>query len=250
MREVFLVIGLFVVGAGRLPAAIGTAPPAEPDSLWDRAVAIVGRADRSVAARIETRTDYYGGDGKRMETHQQVETLTGWNAEEPIRKTELARDVVKKSGLSVAIDLGAQDNPFAATLDGRASHARAGEDTLDGRPCVTYRFEEQPAPGNEEKIGVLVGTAWIERESAIPLQITYRPKELPKHVSMYELTVRFSGRPGESAVPRTLDMQMRAGFLWYKRVVRLHKEFHDWVTVPGTTAATDSLPEAVSAGAP
>jgi hypothetical protein len=245
----------------------GAARAADRDPLWDRAAATIALAGRSVASRIETHTEVYNGRGKRMETHDKVETLTGWSGQEPIRTSERTHDVVQKSGLTVAIDLGAKDNPFFASSEGRTSHERAGEDTLDGRRCVIYRFEETPAHavpskggvppmgaacstgGKEDGIGTLVGTAWLERETGTPLKMVYRPKEMPKHVSVYDLTVFFTVLPDGSTVPRALDLQMKAGFLWYQRVVRLHKNFSDWTTPPDT-AAKDSPPSTEPADAP
>ena len=239
---------VFVLWVGLLTLHCGPARAADRDPLWDRAVATVGRANRSVASRIETRTEVYNGDEKRMETHGKIQTLTGWNGREPIWKTERTHDVVQKSGLTVAIDFGAKDNPFFASSEGRASYERAGEDTLDGHRCIIFRFEETPAPpvpsqgavpskgAKEDEVGPLVGTTWLDRETGTPLKLVYRPKKLPKHVSAYELAVYFTVLPDSSTVPRALDMQMKAGFLWYKRVVRLHKNFSDWTTPPDSLA--------------
>ncbi len=259
-------IKVFVLWVCLLTLRFGAARAADQDPLWDRAVATIALASRSVASRIETHTDVYNGSGRRMETHDKIQTRSGWNGQEPIWKSERTHDVVQKSGLTVAIDLGARDNPFFASSEGRASHERVGADTLDGHSCVIFRFEETPPPavpppggvspqgavpppeGKEDEIGTLVGTAWLERETGTPLKMVYRPKEMPKHVSVYNLTVYFSALPDGSTVPRALDMQMKAGLLWYKRVVRLHKSFSDWTTPPDAVAK-DPPPGAVPANA-
>lgn len=225
----------------------GAVRAAEQEPLWDQAVATIALAGRSVASRIETRTEVYNGKGERMETHGKVQTLTGWNGQEPLRKTDATHDVVQRSGLTVAIELGARDNPFFASLEGRATHERAGEDTLDGRRCILFRFEETPAPAaagrSEDGIGPLIGVAWLDRDTGDPLKIVYRPKEMPKHVSVYELAVEFSAQPDGSTVPRSLDLEMKAGFLWYQRVVRLHKGFYDW-TMPPDSVSIEAAPGA------
>lgn len=251
-------IKVFVLCVCLLTLRFGAARAADKDPLWDRAVETIALAGRSVASRIETCTEVRNGRGERMETHNMTQTLTGWNGQEPIRKSEVTHDVVQKSGLTVAIDVGAKDNPFFASSEGRTSYQRAGEDTLDGHRCVIFRFEETPpaaAPskggvppqgavlptgGKEDEIGTLVGTAWLERETGTPLKMVYRPKEMPKHVSAYNVTVVFSVLPDGSTVPRALDMQMKAGFLWYKRVVRLHKSFSAWTTPPDAVAKDPS----------
>ena len=266
-------IKVFVLWVCLLALRVGAARAADQDPLWDRAVATVALAGRFVASRIETHTEVYNGGGKLMETSDMIQTLTGWNDQEPIRKSEVKRDVVQQSGLTVGIDLGARDNPFFASAEGRASHVRAGEDTLDGRNCIIYRFEEIPPAGvpsqgavspqgsvpsqgvvspsgeHRDDTGTLVGTAWLERETGTPLKMVYRPKQMPKHVSVYDLTVCFVVLPDGSTVPRTLDMQMKAGFLWYKRVVRLHKSFSAWTTPPDA-AENDPSPDAEPADGP
>jgi hypothetical protein len=252
MKETAMRSKVLVLCVGLLALCLGTARAAEQDSLWNRAVATITLARRSVASRIETHTEVYNGSGKLMETHDRVETLTGWNDQEPIRKSEMKDDVVQRSGLRVGIDLGARDNPFFASSEGRTWHERAGEDTLDGHSCIVFRFEEKqpravsskgdapaqvaapPSERNADGIGTLVGMAWLERETGTPRRIVYHPKEMPAHVSNYDLTVNFSTLPDGSTVPRALDMEMKAGFLWYKRVVRLHKSFSDWTIAPDT----------------
>jgi hypothetical protein len=236
MKETVMRIRMFVLWVCLLTLRFGVAGAADRDPLWDRAVATIALASRSVASRIETHTEVYNGGGERMETHDKVETLTGWNGQEPILKSKETHDVVHKSGLTVAIDLGAKDNPFFASSEGRVGHERAGEDTLDGHRCVIFGFEETPPPGTKDEIGTLVGTAWVERDTGTPLKVVYRPKKMPKHVSTYQLAILFSVLPDSSTVPRALDMQMKAGFLWYQRVVRLHKDLTDWTTPPGAMA--------------
>jgi hypothetical protein len=236
MKETAMRIKMFMLWVCLLTVCSGVARAADRDPLWDRAVATIALASRSVASRIETRTEVYNGKEERMETQDKIETLTGWNGQEPIRKSETTRNVVKKSGLTVSIDMGAKDNPFFASSEGRATHERAGEDTLDGNRCIIFRFEETPPSGTKDEIGPLVGTAWVERETGAPLKVLYRPKKMPKHVSASTLTLLFSVLPDSSTVPRALDMQMKAGFLWYKRVVRLHKNFSGWTTPPDAVA--------------
>jgi hypothetical protein len=232
----------------------GAAGTVGQDLTWNRAVATTGRADRAVAARIETHTEVYDGHGRRLETKDEIETLTGWNGPQPIRTSDVTREVDRKSGLEVAIEVGTRDNPFVASTEGRVTYQRVGEDTLDGRACIAFRFEERPAPavpaldtdsspagkraaeGKGDEVGPLLGTAWVERDTGFPLKCVYRPKKMPRHVSVYELTVQFSTLPNGSAVPRSLDLEMRAGFLWYKRVVRLHKSLSEWTTSPNTAA--------------
>lgn len=270
-------IKVFLLWVCLLALRFGSARAADPDPVWDRAVATVALAGRSVASRIETHTEVYNGSGKQMETHDKIQTLAGWNGQEPVWKVEETRDVVQKSGLTVSLDLGARDNPFFASAEGRASHERAGEDTLDGHHCIIFRFEETPphtapaqgavssqeavssqriAPSQEavplegavpptgerrDEIGPLVGVAWLDRETGTPLKMVYHPKEMPKHVSVYDLTVVFTVLPDGATVPRELDMRMKAGFLWYKRVVRLHKSFSGW-TMPPDAVVKDPSP--------
>lgn len=236
----------FVLWVCLLTLRFTAARAADLDPLWNRAVATVTQAGGSVASRIETRTEVYNGDEELMEAHDKIQTLAGWNGQEAIWKTERTHTVVQKSGLTVAIDLGAKDNPFFASSEGRASHERAGEDTLDGHSCIIFRFEETPPPSapsqgeKKDEIGPLVGTAWLDGETGTPHKLVYCPKKLPKHVSVYELTVYFSVLPDSSTVPRALDMHMKAGFLWYKRIVRLHKNFSGWTRPPDAVAKNPS----------
>jgi hypothetical protein len=264
MKETAMRIKVLVLCVGLPALCLGAARAANQDPLWNRAVVTIVLASRSVASRIETHTEVYNGSGRLMETHDKVQTLTGWNDQEPIRKSEVKDDVVQKSGLRVEIDLGARDNPFFASSQGRAWQERAGEDTLDGHSCIVFRFEERqpravpssgdasplvaapPSKGNADETGTLVGMAWLERETGTPRRIVYHPKEMPPHVSNYDLTVDFSTLPDGSTVPLALDMKMKAGFLWYKRIVRLHKSFSDW-TIPPDTLAKDPSPDSEAA---
>jgi hypothetical protein len=211
-------------------AAAGTSPSTE-DPLWARAAASVSLAKNAVASRIVTRTEVFDGSGKKMESVEEVQKLTGWDGEKPLVKTETKRDVVRDSGLKVRIELKATDNPFYASRQGLVAYNRTGEDTLDGKNCVRFQFEEAQGPADKSE-GPIVGTAWVERESGLPVKVEYHPKKLPARVSAYTMTVLFEGRPDGSAVPREADLEMKGGFLFIKRVVRLHKSLIDWTTTP------------------
>ena len=211
--------------------AVGASAGVE-DLLWSRATASVSLARNAVASRIVTRTKVFDGSGKKMESVEEVQELTGWDGEKPLMKSETKRDVVRDSGLKVRIDLKATDNPFYASRQGLVAYNRVGEDTLDGKSCVRFHFEEAQSPTDKSGEGPVVGTAWVERESGQPIKVEYHPKKLPARVSAYTMTVLFQGRPDGSAVPREAHLEMRGGFLFIKRVVQLHKNLTDWTTTP------------------
>jgi hypothetical protein len=212
-------------------ADAGTSASTE-DPLWRRATASVSLARHAVAARIVTRTEVFDGSGKKMESVEEVQELTGWDGEKPLMKSETKRDVVKDSGLKVRIEVKATDNPFYASRQGLVAYKRVGEDTLEGKSCVRFQFEEAQDPADKSDDGPFVGTAWVERESGLPVKVEYHPKKLPARVSAYTITVLFEGRPDGSAVPREAHLDMRGGFLFIKRVVRLQMSLTEWTTTP------------------
>lgn len=203
------------------------------DPLWRRAADSVSLAKNAVASRIVTRTEVFDGSGKKMESAEEVQKLMGWDGEKPLMKSETKKDVVKDSGMTVRIDVKATDNPFYASRQGGlVTYNRIAEETLDGKSIVRYQFEEAPGPTDKSDQGTVVGTAWIERETGFPVKVEYHPKKLPSRVSAYTMTVLFQARPDGSAVPREAQLEMKGGFLFIKRVVRLHKRLSDWTTAP------------------
>ncbi len=202
------------------------------DPLWSIAADSVWRAEKAVASLIITRTEISDGSGKKMESVEEVQTLTGWDREKPLVKTETRKDVVKDSGMTVRIDVKPTDNPFYASRQGLVAYNRIAEDTLEGKSCVRYHFEEAPGATDKTDQGPVVGTAWIERETGLPVKVEYRPKKLPSRVSAYTMTILFQARPDGSVVPREAGLEMTGGFLFIKRVVQIHKSFSDWTKAP------------------
>lgn len=202
------------------------------DPLWRRAADSVSLAKNAVASRIVTQTEVFDGKGKKMESIEEVQKLTGWDGEKPLVKSETKKDVVKDSGMNVRIDVKATDNPFYASRLGLVTYSRIAEETLDGKSVVRYQFEEAPGPTDKSDQGPVVGTAWIERETGLPVKVEYHPKKLPSRLSAYSMTVLFQARLDGSVVPREAHLEMKGGFLFIKRVVQLHKTFSDWATAP------------------
>lgn len=202
------------------------------DPLWVRATASASLAKNAVASRIVTRTEVFDGGGKKLESNEKVEELTGWDGEKPLIKSETKWDVGKAPGMGFRLTVKATDNPFYASRQGLVTYNRVGEDTLDGKSCVRFQFEEAPAPTDKSGEGPTVGTAWVERESGLPVKVESHPKKLPAHASAYTVTMLFEVRPDGSAVPREVHVDTRGGFLFIKRVVRLHQNLTDWTTPP------------------
>lgn len=218
-----------ILGAAGLALSMvaAPAPGAAPDPIWQAAAEVAWRSKDAFPERIVSRTVICDGSGKRLESREEIERLTGVTDEKAVFQKEVKRDVVKDAGLNIRIDISAKDNPFFTSREGLVSYERGADEVLEGHECATYRFEERPSKGRSDG-DVQVGTAWIEKATSLPLKVEYRYRKLPSHVSSYVLTVLFSPFGGGRCAPRKARMEMKGGFLFYRRAVTIEKSFEGW----------------------
>jgi hypothetical protein len=201
---------------------------AAADQPWDAAVEKAWQARELVPARIDTKTEIFDGDGTKLEIVTAVEHLDSWSAGEPVMKKAEQRTVIKKSGMSFGFKMGINANPLVAAHEGRVTHLRKGEQSVDGRACILYAFEERPA---DPKGQTWIGEAWIDPATGAAVKVAYRYKEPPKNVSAYELTIRYVLTDGRWT-PATAHMDASGGFLFIKRTLKVDKTFADWTKRP------------------
>jgi len=200
------------------------------DQTWDAAVQKAWQARDLVPATVETKTEIFDGGGDKLEVVDTVERLDGWNGGEPVMKKEEKRTTIKKSGVKFELGLGINANPLVSAHDGRVATTRKGTESLDGRSCAVYTFEERP---EDPKGKPHVGEVWIDSASGAAVKIVSRYKETPKNVSAYELTTRYELADG-LWTPTSAHMDAAGGFLFFHRTIKVEKTFRGWMRRPQT----------------
>jgi len=194
------------------------------DQPWEAAVEKAWNARDLVAAKVETRTEIFDGDGRKLEVVEEVAHLDGWSGDEPLIGKERKRTVFRKSGMRFEMSLSANANPLVAAHDGRVSISRRREENSAGCRCVIYSFEERPA---DSKGQVAVGEVWIDSALGAAVKVVYRFREMPANVSSYVMTLGYTTSAGQWA-PATVHMEAAGGFLFFHRMLKVDKTFSGW----------------------
>jgi hypothetical protein len=202
---------------------------ATPDPLWTAAVDHAVKSRNLVATTITTRTEIRDGDSKVLEIVKDNDRLTGWNGSEPQRKKETTREVVKKAGISIEMRVRANGNVFLASREGRVTMRFVRNETVSGRSCAVYHYDERPATAGGDNYS---GEAWIERETGRPVQVSYTIKPLPAHCTAFKATVSYETRPDGLFVIKRLVSDMAGGQFFIKRQVHIEKDFTGWTAPP------------------
>ena len=94
---------------------------------------------------------------------------------------------------------------------------------VGGRMGLEHAFTQKQQDGSTVK-----GTAWLDRETGLPLEVAYTPEPLPKHVKEMATVIRYG--PGEGGNWHAVEMVTEGvgGILFIKKRFRFTMKFGDY----------------------
>ena len=188
---------------------------AEKDPLWQKAVAIAeankGWAPQSAVLRIEILN-------KRGEVEHKEEALLDFTSKS--KDESSFNSYVDPNSLNIV-----DNSPFEPESQNDISLNTTPEiKDIEGKQCVKYEYIWRK--GTE----VLEGTAWLEKESGIPVKIESSSTEraFAQPFSMRYVTVVFRSESSEKWFPEMMTMEIGAGLFTLGRVFRITVEYRGY----------------------
>lgn len=87
---------------------------------------------------------------------------------------------------------------------------------------------EHPFTQKQKDGSVVKGTAWLDRETGLPIEVDYVPDPLPKHVKEMTTVIRYGPGQGENWHAVEMVTQGVGGILFIKKRFRLTMKFGDY----------------------
>ncbi len=253
-------LGLPIAALAEMPDVGGAAPQA-PDTLWQRAVEIAGRNENWMPGVVFTRVEELDGHGNPkhvQESWVRLRAGTGGDLETEIVKVlkdgkdttaeaqreeaELKQKEQEAAGRQSRPDTTAGGgregvslrfggpSPFDPEVQDSVTYRRIdAPDPPPGKPCVAFGFAQQTASQT-----TLVGTAWLEQDGGMPLELRFTTDPLPKRVKEMSMTLRFAEGPERSWLPQEMHVEAMGKFLFFKKRFRSTMTFseHWWKEEP------------------
>lgn len=94
---------------------------------------------------------------------------------------------------------------------------------VSGKSCRGYEFTLQMEDGTLQK-----GSAWLEEETGVPVEVSFVPDPLPKHVKRMNTIIRYRLGPGEKWRVSDMTVEGTGGMLFIKRNFNVTTEFSDY----------------------
>lgn len=104
--------------------------------------------------------------------------------------------------------------------------------TIAGQSCIAYDFRFE---GEEE---VMTGTAWLDGQSGMPIEVQYIPDPLPEHVKEMSQTVRYHTASPTEWYPEEISIHVSGGFLIFKKQYRITVNLKDYWKHPNIDSIT------------
>ncbi len=232
MREITKMILICLVGVSCLISSAAQADVTQ-DSLWQKALVIAEENGDWVPGLVIVRMEELGKDGKAKSVEETWMQLTlGQNGElvhdtvKILRDGEDVTDEPRQSGKSGSTS--AKANPFNPDVqnDVSVSH-KEQEELIMEKECIPYEFVQKTEDGE-----VLSGTAWLEKETGIPVQIQFETDPMPKHTRSMLTTTNYDFTSEGSWYPRETVIKASAGFLWIKKSFCVTVSFSEYWRKP------------------
>lgn len=220
-----------------------------PDSLWQKAVALSGANEDWVPGLLVVQMEMLDGKGSAQSTEETWMKMSlgpdgkvkedvikqmkdGKVKDGPETKVETRTGEEKKKGekKGTSISISSSDDPFSPKVQTSVSAKRIAQSkTILGKTCVGYEFTLTSKEGKTQS-----GIAWLEDPTGIPLEMQYTVHPLPPHVQHLSTTVRYESTPEGAWHPQEMVMEGSGGFLFIKKAYRGVVHFSDyWKCPPG-----------------
>jgi hypothetical protein len=221
-----------------------------PDSLWQKAVAIVASNsiwEPGLIRAYNTELDRKGypksiemfwrrhlpGDSgevrvdivKAIKNGKDITEEKQKRVQQRLRKKDLTRGI---SEWALGLD---GSSPFDPSLQNRIRYQRielgGGPEST---PCIAFRFIREM-----EFTAPLVGIAWLSEASGHPLEVRYTPTPPPGHVKEMEISMKYGLTPQDAWRPTDLVIDAFGKFLFFSKRLRSTIKITDyWLRTEST----------------
>lgn len=232
--------------------SLSLALPSGAEDLWAKAVQLAGRFKDRVPGRLVVTSAVMDGKGRVQESSELHLAVTprpdGTLDQDVIKSSKNGEDTTaetranaararegqateekprreKDDSASIGFDNAGVFDP--ALQDGTRASATGEHRTVDGKTCLGYAFRQKSR--NQEE-GTLVGTAWLEESTGVPLEVQYASEPLPRHVKELTTTVRYSMTLEGSWEGREMVVEGEGGMLFIKRRFRITMRQEEFFT--------------------
>ncbi len=245
-----LLLALLCLSAA-VPAYPAPVPAGGPDSLWSMAVSLAEANTRWVPGTIYMRMQEVDKHGEpKDEGGHEVWTRLylgedGEVASEMIKVLDDGEDVTEEERARLAGEEAGEDDDDGdgghMTLEGYSPFdpghqdrivvlATGRQEEVDGRQCFVFEFEdEREGKDREEKV---LGEAWLEAETGIPLKLGYTTDPLPKRVKKMYTTVLYDYDGPDAWYAGSLSLKATGGILFIKKHFSMSLAFSDYWRMP------------------
>jgi hypothetical protein len=225
-----------------VPAAAPAAAAPTLDEVVARASAVQEKKPQRLTCKVTIRASLLDSDGKPKEA-QEMERSETW-VDGKGKRGPLTKVLADGKPLSPAElqEANAEDEKKQKDFDERQqrgegqelgpvfSKARVAltifkllrEEPLGGRRAFVLEFA--PKPGVKDG---RAGTAWVDAETFLPLQLHASPRPLPDHVDKLEMEEEQTLSAQGEAVPKRLFIDGSGGFFFLKRHFRLETSWSE-----------------------
>ena len=170
-----------------------------PDPLWDKAVAVAAQNEDWLPGRWDERQETLGAGGRVLGVLTRRISIgpgpEGALEVRLVRATRDGRDVtagereVLEDEKARFEETREEDNPFLRAVQGRVDPMRLNRmREIDGRVCAALAYGQRTADGE------WMGTAWIEDETGLPVELQRKPRP-DEGIPEVLVTTRYGSSP-------------------------------------------------------
>jgi hypothetical protein len=211
------------------------------DDLWQKAVKIAEQNQAWVPGLVVTRTEELGKEDKvKHVDDMQVKLSLGEDGQieedvtlfkdgkevEYVPKKEEKSEEKSNDSEEVSFKISADFwNPDVQKM--MTVTVRDQRKDILGKTCVAHDFIQKITEKEHIK-----GTAWIEENTGIPVEVQFTQKPLPKHVKQMTSTIRYQYISESDWYPQEMLMEASGGFLFIKKRFRITTNFSNYWKAP------------------
>ncbi|MFC1851923.1 hypothetical protein ACFL27_17155 [candidate division CSSED10-310 bacterium] len=232
---------------------LGNQVQARGDPLWEKATALTAENQGWIPGIICTRLEELDKHGNILDIDETWTQLSlGNNGEvksELTKRVKNGKDVTHelKNEKQTAVVIESKDetqpeeqeennsasvgmaNPFEPEKQQEIKTTRTEKmQHILGKNCVVFEFQQKTSPENN-----LIGTAWLQEKTGIPVQIKYTLTPLPKFTKKMETTIQYEYISKKEWYPKQMTIKATAGLLFIKKNFRSIVQFSEhWQKEP------------------
>ena len=224
--------------------------------LWSKAVQVAAANEGWVPGSVHTLLEVRDGD-KKLETTKEIwSKLTKAPDGSPkpqvviVKATDDGKDVTEQEQKKAKDHLDKQkkakdevkeiklefSHPFEPNRQGQVKAERTGETrTVQAKTCVGFRWQVTQTEGT-----IISGTAWLDQDTGVPVQIQFVLDPLPDAVKALETKVTYQTQADGSWLSKEMTIEAKGSLLFFTKYIHTHMVFSDhWKQDPTSPVAED-----------